>query len=177
MLRPKVFTCLLAGLIVTASTAPAQTARQFYEELYKASGLDRMADGYACFDDSPELQNFFIFGQSENIRELLEEHHAVAKLPKREQARLKKGYLIVRGYSKGVALSSEEMYDKDGDSWVTETYHIQNTPMRVRLSITWATLRYRKSVEMLNASGGLKGTVDRYGRCEAVSPDVQQKGE
>ena len=29
----------------------AQTARNYYDELYKAGGLDRMADGYVCFDD------------------------------------------------------------------------------------------------------------------------------
>jgi len=167
------FAYVFAGLFMVASWAPAQTARQYYEELYKAGGLDRMADQYVCFDESPDFQNFFIFAKSDTYQQFFEDNHV--KLPKGQAAALKKGFLVVRGYSKGTQLSSEEFYDKDGDSWVVSA-RIQNTPIRERLSITWATLRYRRSVEILSPSGALRSTVDRYGKCEVIAPDVRQNG-
>ena len=52
---------LIVGLFSMACYA--QTARQYYDELYKAGGLDRMADKYVCFDDEDELKTFFIFAR------------------------------------------------------------------------------------------------------------------
>lgn len=175
MNMPKVFAVAAFGLLLASTSVPAQTARDYYNELYKAGGLDRMADGYVCFDDSKELSTFFIFGKSEALREFLDEQHEIAKLPKGSQDALKKGFLIVRGYDKGVPLSSEETYSKDGDTWVTETSRVQKALMRMRLSISWETLRYKRTLEILNADKTLKTPVDRYGRCEMVSPEVRQK--
>ena len=75
-----------------------------------------------------------------------------------------------------MVLSDEDFYDKDGPTWVTQMYYVQKVPMRVRLSVAWETLRYKKSVEVLNADSTLKTQYARYGRCEQVPATVQQKG-
>jgi hypothetical protein len=163
--------CLLCALPSLGQTA----ARDYYTELYKAGGLDRMADEYVCFDDSKDLDTFFIFGKSETLKQFLIDQGGFAKLSPKNKKILNDGYLNVRGYDKGVALSSEEMYYKDGDTWSTEKGVVQGWPMRVRLSISFETLRYKKTVEILNPNGSLKSEVSRYGRCESVSGDVRQK--
>ena len=155
-------TAALALLLVPTGTA--QSARDYFNELYKAGGLDRMADAYVCFDDSPELQTFFIFGKSDPLKKFLMDTGGFAKLSKNQQSVFNKGFLIVRGYDKGVALSNEEAYSKDGDTWVSDTFDVQKTPMRMRLGITWETLRYKRAVEILNADSTLKSEYPRYGR-------------
>lgn len=82
-------------------TGKAQSARDYFNELYKAGGLDRMADEYVCFDNSPELQTFFIFAKSDVLKQFLMDNGGFAKLPKSQQSVFSKGFLIVRGYHKG----------------------------------------------------------------------------
>lgn len=166
---------MIAALFV-ASTGVAQSVHDYYNELYKAGGLDRMADMYVCFDDQPDLQTFFIFGESKILREFLIANGEFAKMPKKYQAELNKDYLIFRGYDKGVALSREEFFDKDGDSWVENGLFNKTTPIRIRFTIQWQTMRYRRSVEILNPNLTLRSEVSRYGRCEQISPDVRQRG-
>jgi len=166
---------LLASLLWSLPSFGQTTARDYYTELYKAGGLDRMADEYVCFDDSKDLDTFFIFGKSETLKQFLIDQGGFAKLPPKSKKILNDGYLNMRGYDKGVALSSEEMYYKDGDTWSTEKGMVQGTAMRMRLSISFETLRYKRSVEILNPNGSLKSEVSRYGRCESVPGDVRQK--
>jgi hypothetical protein len=169
-----VTTAALALLL--AHTGKAQSARDYFNELYKAGGLDRMADEYVCFDDSLELQKFFIFSKSDTLKLFLMDTGAYAKLPKSQQSALNKGFLIVRGYDEGVALPYEETDSKDGSTWVSDTFDIQKTPMRMRFGLTWETMRYKRALEELNANSTLKNEYPRYGRCEAIPSDVRQKG-
>jgi hypothetical protein len=168
---------LVVVLLFGSASTFAQSARDYYNEIYKAGGLDRMADGYVCFDDDPKLETFFIFGKSETLKQFLISEGEFKKMSKAQQAELNRGFLNTRGYDKGVPLSGEETYYADGTSWASEPGIISGTKMRVRISIEWTTLRYKRSVEFLNANGTMKSVpVSRYGRCENVSPDVQQKG-
>jgi 16S rRNA U516 pseudouridylate synthase RsuA-like enzyme len=174
----------LASIVVTvilgllSRTCAAQTARDYYNELYKAGGLDRMSDGYVCFDDSPDLQTFFILSKSATLKDFLVANSGFAKLTKAQQAVFNKGFLIVRSYDKGVALAGRDTYSKDDDTWVSDPFTIgsQKARMRMRLSIAWETLRYKRTVEILNSKLDQESEVARYGRCEMVSPDVEQKG-
>ena len=135
-----------------------------------------MADGYACFDDDPTLTTFFIFGKSDTLKQFLESVGGYAKLSAREKAELTKGFLSVRGYDKGVPLSGRDEYIKSGESWTTEVGYINNqTPVRMRLEISWQTLRYKRSAEILKSDLSLQSAVSRYGRCELVPSTVQQK--
>lgn len=168
---------LIVGLFSMACYA--QTARQYYDELYKAGGLDRMADKYICFDDEDELKTFFIFAESKDLREFLTADGTMNKFPKAEQERLKKNFLIVRGYDKGVLVGDEQFYDADGASWTSEDFFldkVKKTKARMRLTVTWETLRYKRSVEILKSDSSLKQEVSRYGRCERVSAQVAQHG-
>jgi hypothetical protein len=156
-----------------------QSAQQYYNELYKAGGLDRMADGYVCFDDDDKLETFFIFGESKAIREFMMANGGFGKMSKDFQQKLREDFLIVRGYDKGVAIGAEDFYDRDGGSWVGEKFVLSKQPKtfgRMRFNITWETLRYKRSVEVLDPDHTLKGQYARYGKCEQVSPETRQRG-
>jgi hypothetical protein len=169
--------CLAACFV--CKSAFSQSARQYYDELYKAGGLDRMADAFVCFDDDAKLQTFFIFGESKTIREFMTADGTFEKLSKDFQQRLKQDFLIVRGYDKGVAIGDEDYYEKDGSSWIDEKFVLSKQPKtfgRMRLNLTWETLRYKRSMEILDPDMSLKSQVARYGKCEEVSPAVPQRG-
>jgi hypothetical protein len=103
------------------------------------------------------------------------ENGTFEKLSKEQQAEMKKDILMFRGYNKGVPLANEDYFHADGGSWVSDTAPLdKNTSMRVRFSISWKTLRFKRSVELLEPDGTFKGDVPAYGKCELVPPDVQQ---
>jgi len=169
---------LVLSAQVTAQSEP-RTAHDYYNEIYVAGGLDRMADGHVCFDEDPTNQNFFIFGQSAHIREFMMADGKFAKLSKAMQARLRKDFLIVHGYAKGIPFDNEEFYDKDGASWLSDKHPLsngKNGSIRIRLTINWQTLRYKKAVEMFNADGSYHGELAHFGKCEEVKTDVPQRG-
>lgn len=172
-------TLLVLGLLFLMPQAAPQTARDYYNEIYKAGGLDRMADGEVCFDDDPKLDTFFIFGQSKHMREFMLMDGTFSKLSKSMQAELKKDFLIVRGYNKGIAFDNNDFYEKDGSSWITETGPLDKSgtkKLRVRLTINWETLRFKRSVEILDNNSKYLSEVARFGRCEDVKTDIPQHG-
>jgi hypothetical protein len=100
-------------------------------------------------------------------------------MPKALQDKFKKEFLIVQGYAKGVAVGGEDFYTKDANSWLGETFVLSKKPeilSRIRFGITWETLRYRRSVEVLNPDESFNSEYSVYGKCEAVSPDIHQHG-
>jgi hypothetical protein len=168
----------IVAVLFLTETGFSQTARTYYDEIYNAGGLDRMADQYVCFDDDPTLNTFFIFAKSDTLKAFLESAGGYAKLSAKEKAQLTKGFLTVRGYDKGVPLSGEDNYIKDGESWTTEVGYInKQSPVRMRFEISWQTLRYKRSAEILKSDLTLQSTVARYGRCELVAPTVRQKAD
>lgn len=165
---------MIAMLFLT-STGMAQSARSYFEELYKAGGLDRMADEYVCFDDDPSLQTFFIFATSQTLREFLNQTGEFAKMPKAQQDELNRGFVVLRGYDKGVPLPQEDTYSRDGSSWVEKGVIIDKAPARIRFTIIWETMRYKRSIELLNSNSTLRSEYARYGHCERTPSDVRQK--
>jgi hypothetical protein len=135
-----------------------------------------MADEYVCFDDSPNLQTYFIYADSEVLKEFLEAKGGFAKLTKNQQAELNKGFLGVRGCDKGVALREEQTYTKDGNRWVTDKFYVNWAQMRMRIVMTPETLRNKRTLEILNANPEHQSESARYGRCGAVADTLQQKG-
>jgi hypothetical protein len=163
-----------ALLMLAAQSAP-RTARDYYNELYAAGGLDRMADEYVCFDEDPTNENFFIFSQSKTLRDFLIADGTFSKFTKAQQDRLKKDWLAVHGYAKGVPIGDEEYYDKDGDTWVGEIVKLDTANLlRMRFTISWQTLRYKRSVEMLKPDKTYRSELAHFGKCEVVKPDVRQ---
>ena len=157
-------------MLFLASTGAAQTARSYFEELYKAGGLDRIADEYVCFDDNPSIQSFFIFTTSKTLREVFIMKGEFGKLPKAQRDELNKGFLVLRGYDKGLPEPREEFFDPDGSSWVEKLNLSDKTPSRVRFTISWETMRYTRSVEE-----GVRSASAGHGRCERTPTDVRQK--
>jgi hypothetical protein len=163
----KIF-AMIATLLLT-STGAAQNARSYFEELYKAGGLDRMADEYVCFDDDPSIQAFSIFATSKTLRESFIAKGEFAKLPKAQRDALNMGFLVMRGYDKGVPEPDEETFSPDGGSWV-EKGEVDKAPITIRFTISWETMRYKRSFEttLRSASAG-------YGHCERTPTEVPQK--
>jgi len=169
---------LLIPLLFLMPQMQPQTARDYYNEIYKAGGLDRMADGEVCFDDDPTMTYFFIFGQSKHMREFMMMDGTFAKLTKAQQEGLKKDFLIVRGYNKGIAMNEEEFFDMDGSSWISEAAPTPSDKagrlLRIRITINWETLRFKRSVEILDRNSKYLSELAHFGRCEDVSPAVPQ---
>jgi hypothetical protein len=166
---------LLCAVLLLAFSANAQSARDFYKELYAAGGLDRFADEYVCFDEDATNQNFFIFGESKIVRDFMIQQGEFRKLPKEQQAELNKDWLIVHGYAKGIPFNGEEFYNKDGNSWISETSKLDTRHLvRIRLTVTWQTLRYKRSVEMLKSDLTFDSEIAHWGRCEGIKSDVRQ---
>lgn len=165
----------LAFLILIPQTTP-RTAREYYDELYAAGGLDRLTARYACFDDDTAFQTFFIYNESSHVRDYWIAHGTFSKLPKDVQDKLnKKNWIIGLDYDKGVPEVNWDYYGKDGPSWVSKVNN--ECCMRVRLMVNPATMRYKRSLEILNSNGTMKNEVARYGKCELVKPDIKQSGQ
>ncbi|MGB8128925.1 MAG: hypothetical protein WCG81_03975 [Candidatus Angelobacter sp.] len=153
------------------------TARDYYNEIYKAGGLDRKAAGYACFPDE-DTGKFFIFSQSDVVRQFLIDERQYKKLPKSQQTELDKGFIYLRTYYKGVPRGPITL-DKDGESYLFEGDMKQEkgAVLKIRYTFNWATLRYEESVGIYR-----KGTLVRssehngYGRCELVGTGIRQTG-
>jgi hypothetical protein len=165
-------------LLVLLSQAAPRTAREYFDELYKVGGLDRMAAGEVCFDEDAASENFFVFAQSKYMREFMKADGTFEKLSKKTQTQLNKDFLIVRGYAKGIPFKDEEYYNQDGSTWLSAVYDLDpKNSMRIRFTINWQTLRYKKSVEMLDHDLHYKSEIAKFGKCEDVPPGVRQIGE
>ncbi|HEV2288314.1 MAG TPA: hypothetical protein VGR81_05105 [Candidatus Acidoferrales bacterium] len=175
---PKIIIGLLFGALV-AMPSYAQTkltARDYYKELYAAGGLDRLADGYACFEDDPKAEAFFIFGEGKYIRESMTADGTFSKLPKSTQLLMKKGFLMVQGYDKGVPWQSDELLRKDEGSWVSDERMLdKHTLVRIKFTINWQTLRYKWAAEALNLDSTYRSEVASFGKCERVPLGVRQR--
>ena len=155
-----------------------QKARAYYDELYKAGGLSRLADQYVCFDEKPENENFFIFAKSDTLKKFLVENNGYATLPAASKAKLTKGFITVRQYSKGLPLGNGlDDYMKDGESWLGDPFQFDKvTKGRMRLQFSFETLRYKRSVEITKVHVTREAAA-AYGKCEEISPEVRQKAD
>ena len=167
---------LLAIPAAYPQTAPL-TARDYYNELYKVGGLDRGADAYVCFYEDEKNPNFFIFGFSKDLREYIIAQGGFSKLTKAQQDFLKKDFLMVRGYTKGIPFADQSYYQKDGESWVSDDRSMgkDGNYLRGRITINWQTLRFKKSIETFHADSTFIGELPNFGKCEPVPPTIQQR--
>ena len=171
---------LIAALAAFAvQPGKAQSARDYFKDLYKAGGLDKTADEYVCFDDRPDLRGFFIYADYSTLKQRMTDDGKLAKLSQHQQRMVSNGFLIVREYDRGVPHAEEDVYYRDGDTWATDpfTVHSLKTPMRMRLTIAQGTLRYQRKVEILNSASKVTDEVVAFGRCEQVPVTVEQTGK
>lgn len=173
-------TTILGSSVFGQSRPPKPTARDYFNEIYTAGGLDNFADGYVCFDDDPELETFFIFGKSEIYVAYLKAEGQWGKLSNQDRDQFNTPFLVVRSYDNGVPSSDREFYTQEDSSWiidgVKERIRIGKNPIKLRLTISWQTWRYKKTVEIYNPNFTFKKAISRYGKCEEVKPDVRQTG-
>jgi hypothetical protein len=165
-------------LPVHAQNRSSLTARDYFNELVASGGLDHMAKGHACFQDDPKADSFFILWESKYLRDFMLSADAFSKLPKTTQELMKKDFLMVRGYPKGIPWRGEEFLEKDEGSWVSDQHMLDElTPIRIRFNVNWQTLRYKYSVEVLNMDSTYRSEVASFGRCEELPVEVQQRGK
>ena len=154
------------------------TARDYFNELVAARGVDLMAKSHACFQDDPEADGFFLFGESNFVRDQTVAEGSFSKLPKTTQELMNKEFLMVKGYPKGIPWRGEEFLEKDEGSWVSDQHMVdENTPVRIRFNVNWRTLRYKYSVEVLNMDSTFRYEVASFGRCEKLPAEVYQRRE
>jgi hypothetical protein len=170
---------LLSFLLpLRAQNRTTLTARDYYQELYAAGGLDHMAGGHACFQDDPEVDSFFVLGKSKNLLDDMLADGTFNKLPKATQGLMKKDFLMVRGYAKGIPWRGEEFLERDEESWISDQRMLDDrTPIRIRFNINWETLRYKYAVEVLNVDSTYRTEVASFGRCEEIPAEVQHHDE
>jgi hypothetical protein len=154
------------------------TARDYFNELVAAGAVDRMAKSHACFQDDPKADGFFLFGESKYFRDQRLANGTFSKLPKATQELMKKDFLMVRGYPKGIPWREEEFLEKDEESWVSDQHMLdERTPIRIRFNVNWQTLRYKYAVEVLNVDSTYRSEVASFGQCEEIPAEVLQHGE
>jgi hypothetical protein len=151
------------------------TARDYFNELLASGGIDRMTKSHACFQDDAKADNFFLIGESKSLRDYTLANGTFSKLPKSTQELMRKDFLMVRGYLKGIPWRGEEFLDKDQDSWVSDQHMLdENTPIQIRFNVNWQTLRYKYTVEVLNMDSTYRSEVASSGQCEELPAEVQQ---
>lgn len=155
----------------------AQAARAYFDELYKAGGLDRVSGQYVCFSDDQALNTFFIFGKSSSLRQFLIDVGGYAKLPLAERRLLDKGFLYVKPYDRGVPLGERSTFEADGDTWLLEGLKLDaKTKAKLRIAISWQTLRYKRTIDISQNGGSYTEAAANYGKCQEMPPGVDQKG-
>jgi hypothetical protein len=89
---------------------------------------------------------------------------------------MKKEFLMVRGYHKGIPWTGQEFLEKDGKSWVSDQHMLdERTPVRIRFNVNWQTMRYKYVVEVLNTDSTYRSEVASFGQCEELPAEVQRQ--
>ena len=150
------------------------TARDYFNELIAAGRLTDMTKSHACFQDDPKAESFFLIGESKYLRDSLLANGTFNKLPKATQDLMKRDFLVVRGYPKGIPWQGQQFLDRDKQSWVSDPRMLdEDTPIRIRLNVNWQTLRYKYAVELLNMDLTYRSESASFGRCEALPSEAQ----
>src|SRR6266702_282689 len=111
--NPRMKRCVALATLLIANSCFGQTARDYYNEIYAAGGLDRFVSRYVCFNEDPDVKAFFIFTENKYLREYMISNGTFNKLSNAEQAEFKKDSLLFRGYSKGVPVASIDVLTPD----------------------------------------------------------------
>ncbi len=167
-------------LIVLSRSGYAQstelTARQYYNELYRAGGLDQFADEYICFRDE-ELPNFFTLGRSETLKHFFESANGMKSLSPKMRAGLRRGFLMMVNYKKGISGNIEYLDYDASKREISDELELpgnsgtKHTPVTYALQVNWQTLRFILSVRR---KGSLVPLGESSGRCETIRADVPQ---
>ena len=173
------FAILLSFLVPPhAKNREALTARDYYNEVYAAGGLDDVANGHACFQDDPKVDSFFILEEGSDHGDSRVDNGTSSTLPETPQEPIRKDILTVRGYAKGIPWKGQEFLEKDEESWISDLHMLdEHTPIRIRFNIDWQTLRYKYAVEVLNMDSTYRTEVASFGHCEEVPVEVPKHGE
>jgi hypothetical protein len=135
-----------------------------------------MSAAYVCFSDDSDADYLFLIAQSKWWREAMIERGIFQQLSRVDQVEMKKDFLIVRPYFKGVPQPEREFLDRDGDSYVSDTFQFDKKSAKLRMTVVWDTLRFKRVVEAVRTDGARIPYAELFGRCEPVSPTVQQHG-
>jgi hypothetical protein len=165
------YVCGLALVLspLSASSQLQKTARDYYNELVKADGLEGFSNEYVCFRDDPNDDKFFTFSKTQDIAKT----YPWEKFPADKRAAAKAVFdrpsLLMLGYKKGIQVGEGYLLDKDdalGNSFVSTA---DEKGIRIHFSINWKTMRYRWSIEIKQDGMWAVAPVengDTFGKCE-----------
>ena len=161
---------LLAFLIpLHAENGAGLTARDYFNHLILAGRLTDITKSHACFQDDPKADGFFLIGDSKYLRESMAANGTFNKLPKATQALMKKDFLMVRGYPKGIPWQGQEFLEKEEESWVSDARMLdKDTPIRIRFTLNRQSLRFKYAVELLNMDLTYHNESASFGQCEEL---------
>jgi hypothetical protein len=154
-------------LSLSASSQSQKTARDYYNELDKAHGLEGFSNEYVCFRDDPNDEQFLTFSKTQDIAKTYPWGDFPANQRAAAKAQFEKPGLLMLGYKKGIQLGDPVVLDKDDvrdNSWVMLT---KVKGMRIHFTINWQTLRYRWSIEEQKyGAWTVVEKADTFGQCE-----------
>ena len=178
------FSSLLFAVVLSlllpsrAQNHESRTARDYYNELYSAGSLDRVAGAHVCFQDDPRVDTFFIFGEGKDLRDSMTADGVFSEFPRANQEQMKTDFVVLRGYVKGIPWKGQEILEKDESSWISDQRMLdEHTPIKIRFGINWQTLRYKYAVEVLNMDSTYRTEVASFGRCEEIRTDGPRHGK
>ena len=158
---------ILMAALGTSSVAYGQTAREAYQELARANGLNPLAT-LVCFPDK-ETGSFAVASLSPHFEETLKAKGLPVPTAFQKAALSGADELLYwQGFDKGVP-GGTWFLNKDGDSahWSLKFDALGGKPEKgeIRISINWATLRYRLDIQLAT----MIQAAPFYGRCEPIS--------
>ncbi len=165
----------LTLLLTVSAFGQEPTARDYYNQLVKANGVEGFTNSYVCFRDEPNDQ-FLTFSKTEDIAKLFPwEKFAKDSTPQKAReakAQFEKPALMMLGYKKGVQVGEPYFLDKDGEAWMMP----MKENMRIRFTINWKTLRYRWAIETkTKVNPYWTIAADHFGQCEdrTIPPAIE----
>jgi hypothetical protein len=155
-------TLMFSGLAFTQTNkSEALTARQYYEELKAASGLNPLFTSVCFRPDSPEV--FDLLGFTKEFEATAKER-GLPLTPKDRKMFATGDGLLVRTYTKGVQTGEDILtHAKNPQDWYSD---VQGKGHKFRLIVTLSPAgRYRRAAYVDNK---MLPAAEVYGRCESI---------
>lgn len=165
MIKARYILGLFTSAVVTQGQTP--TARDYFNELKTAKAFRHYKDEYVCFRDDNE-PSFVVMAK---IADIVESMKKDGVKPPETMSQMKDS-LLVQAFSKGVAPSDGEIYERVPGT--ESTYDVEfMKPLHGRMvyAINWLTGRYRQQLFQLDQSKTVP-TNSGSGKCELIHPDV-----
>jgi hypothetical protein len=186
---------LLSGLAIACLAQNHKADQEFYEELYNAGQLDRLAALHVCYVEGLNQPAFLTFAESGPMRARMESNGQLKGLPEEDKKLFDQDILWLRLYVKGRESSSErEVMSREDGIWVRHLPDQNGHTTRILFTFDEKTSRfwYGDGDKTLPAGSGrptqvqaqpeirdigsAEEAIGNFGHCEAIPNRVKQHG-